>query len=309
MSEKNQILILLIIVTLVGFVGLFLTGGMAGMESACGLGGCGDVYVDSYSANLYLNGTLEENFGYEIKEPFKYRMLYRDWKVPISYGIADNTTNKTNPHIELISILSPPGTVAYIKDFQGNTKVISNADAQYTSEISSLAAQDEVGTYNPGRFDAGQYKISYVFRLHPPLECDKEYCHLNLKLADEHLPYKHVTLTIHDPDGLIEGVFPHPITDAQKNGDTWVIEGVSAENTLLEIEILLKPSIVNVMDAFPRNIPGVKDKTLSANSEYSLISGIFSTLVYALRAMVLLFPVLIAFVYYKYGREKIFTVP
>ena len=56
------------------------------MENACGLGGCGDVYVETYSANLYLNGTLEENFVYGIErenrtntgcyiETGKYRFL------------------------------------------------------------------------------------------------------------------------------------------------------------------------------------------------------------------------------------------
>jgi len=126
LNEKKEIVILLIIVSLIGLAGLYMIGGIPGMQSACHLGGCGDVYIDSYSADLYLNGTLEENFVYQTKEPFKYRMLYRDWKVPLSYGIVDNPTIKTNPHVELVSVSPPPGTVPYIKNFQGTTKVISN---------------------------------------------------------------------------------------------------------------------------------------------------------------------------------------
>ncbi|HMB45008.1 MAG TPA: hypothetical protein VKL21_04215, partial [Candidatus Methanoperedens sp.] len=137
MNENKEIVILLIVVALIGLSGLYLTGGISGTENACGLGGCGDVYVDSYSANLYLNGTLEENFVYKIKEPFKYRMLYRNWKVPLSYGISNDPTLKTAPHVELVSILPPPGSFPYIKNFQGITKIISDADSQYTNEISS----------------------------------------------------------------------------------------------------------------------------------------------------------------------------
>src|SRR5665811_13647 len=101
------------------------------------------------------------------------------------------------------------------------------ADAQYTTEISSLAEQDEAGSYNPGRFDAGQYEISYVFRLHPSLECDKEYCHLNIKLADEHLPYNNVIIVVHDPQGYVSQLFEHSLMDVKKEGDTWIVRGAS----------------------------------------------------------------------------------
>src|SRR5574337_1348385 len=97
--------------------------------------------------------------------------------------------------------------------------------------------------------------------------------------------------------------------DTREQGDTWMIGGVSPENTLLEIEMLLKPSAANFMDAFPREIPGVKEKTLSANSSYSTTYSIFSLLVYGLKASVFLLPLLLAFVYYRYGRERSFTVP
>ena len=58
--------------------------------------------------------------------------------------------------------------------------------------------------------------MNYVFRLHPPLECDTEYCHLNLKLADEHLPYNKVIITIHDPQGYVSQLFEHSLMDVKK---------------------------------------------------------------------------------------------
>ncbi|HEY9247322.1 MAG TPA: hypothetical protein VIO11_10790, partial [Candidatus Methanoperedens sp.] len=61
MSDNKQIVVLLIIVTFIGLAGLFLTGGSAWI---CDLGGCGSVYVDSYRADLYMNGTLDERFIY-----------------------------------------------------------------------------------------------------------------------------------------------------------------------------------------------------------------------------------------------------
>ncbi len=189
LSEYKQMVILLVIVAFVGLTGLFLTDNLSGKALACGLKGCGDVYVDSYRAELSLNGTLEEDFLYEIKESGKYRMLFRNWKVPLS------TSKLDEPYVEFVSSSPTTGTVSYIKNFQGDIKIISSSNTQYGDEISSLAEYNEAGSYKPDRFEAGKYEISYVFRIHPPLECDPEYCHLNLKLSEEHLPYKHVTLT------------------------------------------------------------------------------------------------------------------
>jgi len=304
LSETKQVIILVVIVTLIGLAGLFLAGIIPDPANACGPGDCGDVYVDSYRADLYLNGTLLENFVYEIKESGKYRMLYRTWKdAPLSKEKLDT------PYIEPVSISSPPGTIPYARDRNGQVYIFSNADSPYTNEISYLAEYNEAGGYREERFDAGIYGISYVFKVHPPLECDQESCHLNLKLADEHLPYKHVTITVHDPDGLITQVFAHPVMDAEKKGDTWVITGESPKDSLLEIEMLLKPAVLSVLEGFPGSVHDVRGKTLSANSKYSIMSGIFSGMYYALVAMVFLFPVLLVFIYRKYGTEKEFTVP
>ncbi len=118
MGETKQIIILLIVVTLIGIAGLYITGSLPGMESACSLG-CGDVYVESYRADLYLNGTLYENFVYEIKESGKYRMLYRIWKLPLSQERLGS------PYIATISISPPPGTISYTKNSQGQIKILS----------------------------------------------------------------------------------------------------------------------------------------------------------------------------------------
>jgi uncharacterized membrane protein len=190
-------------VILIGFAGagLLLAGGIPGLG---GTGGYGDIYVESYQADLYPDGTLEETFIYEIKESGEYRMLYRIWEAPLSWESLGT------PHVEPVSISPPPGTISYTKDFQGEVTLLSTAQTSYTAAIRSLALRSEAGCYKPEKFGAGEYKIGYVFRLHPLLECDADYCHLNVKLADEHLPYKQVTIAIHDSNGSVVQLFSHP---------------------------------------------------------------------------------------------------
>ena len=168
---------------------------------------------------------------------------------------------------------------------------------------------NEAGCFNPNRFGSGRYEISYLFKLHPPVEVDEKYSHLNLKLLDEHLPYRNVEVAIHDSEGLIEQLFIHPPMASKKEGDAWIITGSSPENSLLEVEMLLKPEASKVIPGFPRNVSDVEGQTLSANSAYSSNYALASNLFNGLRALVLLFPLLLLLIYYRFGREKSYTVP
>ncbi|NIQ34097.1 MAG: DUF2207 domain-containing protein, partial [Nitrososphaeria archaeon] len=68
-----------------------------------------------------------------------------------------------------------------------------------------------------------------TFKIHPPLEYDENLCHLNLKLASEHIPYKHVTIIIEDAE-YVESVYPHPPSLKQVNaGDKIAYQGSVAE--------------------------------------------------------------------------------
>jgi len=145
--------------------------------------------------------------------------------------------------------------------------------------------------------------MNYLFRIHPFLECDQELCHWNLKLADEHLPYKQVSVNIHDPNNLIVQLFIHPKMDFSKVGDGWIITGSSPRNALLEVEMLLKPEASSQISGFPRQVSDVKAKTISSQS--SIFDKIFSFI----QSMMLIFPLLIALIYYKFGKEKHYVVP
>jgi len=88
MSETKQLAILLAFVIVLGAVGLILAQYIPSLL-------IGDVFVKEYHATLYLNGTLVEDYVYEIKEPGKYRMLYRVWDAPVSLG------DLNRPYIEV----------------------------------------------------------------------------------------------------------------------------------------------------------------------------------------------------------------
>ncbi len=151
-------------------------------------------------------------------------------------------------------------------------------------------------------FAAGTYTIDYIFRFHPYLECDREYCHWNLMLADEHLPYRQTAIYIHDPDHLLVQFFPHPAMSYRQEGDAWVITGSSPKDGLLEIEMLLRPDASSSIKGFPRDVPDVLAKTIAAQ-------GSGPDLLFILRSLVLLFPLLLAAFYYRFGREKHYLVP
>ena len=79
----------------------------------------GDVYVDSYRADIYLNGTLAEQFVYDISASGKYKMLYRSWKMPLS------EQSMKSPYVSLLEISPPKGSVPYLKNWAGNVTPLS----------------------------------------------------------------------------------------------------------------------------------------------------------------------------------------
>ena len=298
MNEERQAAILIGIVALIGFGGLYITGGIPFLEEPFPAGFfLGDVYVESYQADLYLNGTLAEEFDYRIKESGIYRMLYRNWKMPLS---ADRLEG---PYVEPLKILPTPGAIPYIKDHNGTVRILSVADSRYKSEVASLALVNEAGGYYPQRFSAGQYRMEYLFRIHPYLECDQEFCHWNLMLADEHLPYRRFTIRIHDPDDQIVKLFTHPTMRIRKQEGIWVITGGSPKDELIEVEMLLDPKAANAIMGFPREIPDVYQKTISAQGRDG------SILLLVLRSLVAALPLLLILFYLRFGAEKRYVVP
>ena len=306
-EEERQITLLMTLSGIIGVIGVLLIAVIPNLTFL------DTVRVENYTARIHLDGNIEETFVYEITEPGKYRMLYRNWEMAL-YGPFEpwESGRRSFPFMEVMNISAPEGTIRYVKDAVSGVRLVSKPDdpaGLINYFISSKALDNEAGAYLPSFFDAGTYRMDYVFRIHPPLECDGEYCHLNLKLASEHLRYSSLSITVHDSDGLIERVFTHPLMNARREEEAWVIRGSSQKNDLLEVELLLKPEVMNRMDAFQERIDDVERKTVSANMLFSTASMVIGVASYALVALALLFPLIILAFYNACGKEKSFVVP
>ena len=230
MGETRQIGLLVVITLTLGIVAV------AGSQLINGIGFSGSAVVDRYEATLSPNGTLRETFTYKFTEQ-RYRMLYRSWEVPVSY------TPRNSPYIQPLAVNGPPGTVSYIKDINGLVTLESliGANTVVADTIGSLAEYNEAGCYYAPRFPPGSYDISYAFKLYPPIEYDSQYSHLNLMLGRIHIPYRNVMVVIEDA-GYVEAVYAHPPSlKITRVGERITVTGSSAEDELLEIELLMKP--------------------------------------------------------------------
>ncbi|HYA21803.1 MAG TPA: DUF2207 domain-containing protein, partial [Thermoproteota archaeon] len=94
MAETRQLAVVLGAIALVGLIGLVVVMYIMPMLDQ------GDAVVDQYHATWYANGTLAEDFVYDIKVSGQHSMLYRSWDDMLSL------TNIDQPHISLVSIVA-----------------------------------------------------------------------------------------------------------------------------------------------------------------------------------------------------------
>lgn len=302
MREEKEIIIVCLLIFIVGVVGIFLTTSFNGMKYT-------SIYIKDYEANLYIgkNLTLEEIYSYEVLEGRKYRMLYRDWKAPLVYNGSLNT-----PYVKVLNLsTSSKDMVGYVVDYKGDIFVFSDEDwikRNIEEIVDKYYIRNEVGFYNPLYIrNPGIYTTSYKFVIYPPIETDNVFYHINLKLADEHLPYKNVKINVIDENNSILDLFVYPSTfKVYKTYFGYTIEGSSPKNDPIEVEMLLKPNSVN---GFTRYVYNVEGKTISAYKKYTFVSNIVMTLKYLLMAIILLFPLIAYIIYLKFGKEKFYVVP
>ena len=264
MSEEKKMIKFCIIVFVIGVLGVLLVNSIGNISFS-------DVVVKNYEANLYIGRdlTLEESYNYELLADNKYRMLYRDWKASLVYN-----DNPKFPHVEVLNLTaSSKDMVGYVVDYDGRVYAFSNNNL-IKKEIKYLIYEynvvNEVGFYNPHRYDAGSYITNYRFYIYPPIETDDKVSHINLKLTDKHLPYKNVKINVIDKNHSILNLFIYPSTfKVHKTDVGYVIEGSSPKNEPISIEMLLKPNTVN---GFINHINNVEEKTISAYKRYILIN-------------------------------------
>jgi len=300
LAETKQIATLVLLTLLVAVSGLALINYLPPLLE-------GDVVVDEYAVTLYANGTLVEDYTYEVKVPNQHRMLFRSWDVPLS------KEQLNRPYIQFLyaRTFSSEQLIVYVKDFQGSVWIEDRFrnDPNTFGLVRSLAELNEVGVLKPSKLASGTYKIRYVFLLHPPLECDEDLCHLNLQLANKHLTYRNVQLIIEDVDRSV-AVYPRPPPlKAIRDGNRAIFHGSSPKDELLEVEILFKRDVLTVLNGYVREVDNVKGLTTQANTLYLVQYNAAQVLRVVAETLAVLVPIALIVLYIAFGREKRFVVP
>jgi uncharacterized membrane protein len=294
LSERRQIRILVIISALIA---------LAGSQIAPLLGAAeGEAVVTQYTAVFHANGRLEETFTYKINEDGK-RFLFRYWEAPLSnkdLGFAQ---------IQLLDIDVPEGTFWYLVDNQGDLYTSDNIDSSSSNTIRAYAYWNEAGAFYPFGYSPSEYTVKFWYKIYPPIEYDNEYTHLNLKLASEHIKYQNVRVEIENL-GFIEKIYPHPPTLKKSTDKNWIVfTGTSAENELLEFELLMTPEALNHIDGYPREEFNIKAQTVEANNKYSFEYLVAQGFLWFNKIATFIVPVTLYGLWLRYGKEKDYSVP
>ncbi|WP_317064110.1 DUF2207 domain-containing protein [Methanoculleus caldifontis] len=297
MTERQQIIILVAITLLAGV--LAVAGALALPDLLRG-----SLEVQDYDAVFYENGTFIERYTYDVRSAGEYRMLFRYWDAPLTFAAVDR------PHIEFVQMTAPPGTIGYVRNAEGEVRTAAgNPSPSDLAVIRDLAFENEVGLYNPGYFAPGTYTVEYHYRIRPPIEHDDQWAHLNLRLVDEHVPYRNLRIALPFA-GYIEEVYTHPPTlEVERTADAVIITGSAPQGDSLNVEMILDPAFMEEIDGFPQFVSDVRQQAADANRWSPLLYGAASVLYWLAILLVLLMPFILLGVYIRYGREKPFTVP
>jgi uncharacterized membrane protein len=296
MSEERQLILLFIVAIGVAALGILIGTAIPALLE-------GNLVVDSYHADFGQNGTLTETFTYQVKTDGEYRMLFRFWNAPLSLTLLNY------PFILYNDMTIPQGVIGYVKDYQGKVTLVGSTDPGAAAVVQQLAELNEVGIYNPAYFSAGEYTPIYQYTLYPPIEYDQDYAHLNIRLVDQHVPFRALEITY--PAQYVVEVYPHPASlSVSQSGGMIVVTGSAATNEVVGIELLLQKQALNSTPGFPTFVEGVKAKTEAANPWYEVLPWIFARGWFVISLIALLAtPFLFLVIYYRFGREKKFTVP
>jgi hypothetical protein len=105
----------------------------------------------------------------------------------------------------------------------------------------------------------------------PPVEYDSDAVHINLMFADEHIPYKDVTITL--ISDKITDVFTHPPSYEITRGDGMImLTGSSPSNERIEVEFLMSPDAIDSVAGIKTYVEGVREKTESETTRISSAS-------------------------------------
>jgi len=296
-TERQQILSLLAITLVIGVLAIIGANALPALLKE-------DLEVEHYDAVFYKNGTLIERYTYDVHSTGEYRMLFRYWDAPLVFSPVDR------PHIEFVGMTALPGTIGYVRDEWGDVQIAAgSATASEIRTIQNLAFDSEVGLFNPDYFAPGTYTVEYRYIVRPPIEHDDEWAHLNLKLVDEHIPFRSLRVTLPFA-GEIEDVYTHPPTLAiERTAESIIITGVAPQDDALNVEVILDLAFMDGIEGFPEYVPDVRQQAADANRWPSLLYAAAVILHALATVLVIAMPFILLAFYHRYGREKEFTVP
>ncbi|MDD1654724.1 MAG: DUF2207 domain-containing protein, partial [Methanomicrobiales archaeon] len=302
MSEQRQITTLVAITLAIGILAAIAVFLLPPLFE-------GNLVVDRYSAALAPDGTLTETYTYDVKAANTYRMLYRTWEVPLSFGFLDQ------PSVEFVGMDPPAGTIGYAKDDAGRIWTSDQpagspvpGGGSALGDLQYLAQPNEVGIANPSYFPAGTYTVRYTFLLHPPIEYDPESSHLNLRLADAHVPYRIVSLTF--PSDGVKKVYPYPpFLSAVRQDSTYQITGTAGSDEVLGYEIVATRAYTDGIRGFPNAVADVQGQTAWASWIWSIPYYIGVLLLGLGMLLALGIPFLLYLVWRRYGQEAAAVAP
>ncbi|MCK7520922.1 MAG: DUF2207 domain-containing protein [Ignavibacteriales bacterium] len=213
--------------------------------------------------------------------------------------------------MQFVSVTPPSGTIGYAKDEEGNVMVTGWSDKQcIETDYRQLWLKRMKWEYsNPITILIGKYTVEYSYILHPPIEYDSTTSHLNLKFAGRsHIPYRNIRITIPAKD--VEQVYAYPpFMRVRNDGDTYTITGSAAANENVAVELLATVDGFFQIHGIRTEVADLKSKTASGSFWYNLPYFVANVLNLLAKAGVILVPILLIYLYYRYGREKMFTVP
>ncbi len=123
-----------------------------------------------------------------------------------------------------------------------------------------------------------------------------------------HIPYHNIKITI--PAKNVEQVYAYPpFMGVQNNGDTYTITGSAAADENVAVELLTTVGGLSGIPGIRTQVADLNSKTASGSFWYNLPYFVANLLNILAKAGVILVPVLLIYLYYHYGREKMFTIP
>ncbi|WP_456397277.1 DUF2207 family protein [Desulfurobacterium sp.] len=260
----------------------------------------------NYTANITIGDTVsvKETFNFFVKKSGKYSMLFRDWKVPLTF----RGEKLDNPYITVESLNST--FPWYVVDYRKRV-YLKVPDKVLASLCRTRAYRNEVGIvrgFNGNhlqKFDKGIYSFSAFYRMYPPVVTDGEFSHINIKLADVHIYYPEVKIFLKDPEHLIKKLYVHmPHFSIKKLDNGYFINGKSPGNSLIELEMILKGTPVK---GFYRRVSNVSFLTEKVN--FNLFVFLIKLIDRFIFISVLIFPVFMIYFYKRFGSEISDTVP